>query len=284
MANKYTRETTAILDLAQENAKNFKHTLVGSEHLLVSIASANYTSAGELLNDFNITSENVNDEIKLTTGYGKFKIDPKTFLPYSPKAKEILDRAMEIATINLADEIAPEHLLFSILKDEISIAGRVLISLNVNPQDLIKELMLRFRLKDFPRREKKAQGNFDPTSSHFADNSNKPKQKLVEKYSRDLTKLAQQGKMETAIGRDNEIRRVIQILSRKTKNNPVLVGEPGVGKTAIIEGLAKLINENNVPDTLKNKRILSLDLTGLIAGTKFRGEFEERIKTIIDEV
>lgn len=284
MENKYSQQTQLVLDNAQEQAKRFNHSTVGVMHLLIALTTSRSTQAGQLLNDFGINTDVVLQEVEKNEGYGFAPANAsQMYLPYSPKAKEVLDLSMRIALNNGATEINNVHLLLALIDDETTISSRVLVNLGVNLISIRQEIAGRFRVRIQNGDRKNRNENINPNDMNRPD---KKQEKLmtVDQFSRDLTQLARDGQIETAISRESEINRMVQILSRKTKNNPVLVGEPGVGKTAIVEGLAKMIAEDTVAGPLKDKRILSLDLTSMIAGTKFRGEFEERMKNVIEEV
>ena len=275
MADQYTNSAKTVLAIAQDQAKYFRHLAVGTEHLLLALAMERQGVAGKILSEFSVTAKDVQEEIEHYTGFGvQQSFDPDLYLPYSPKAGAVLNWAKEQSETLGQQEIGTELILLSLIQDQSILAGRVLLALDVNLTDLQKAILRRLGISDLRKQLKRA----------------KPHQKPIEgtptldKLGRDLTQVARTEHLDPVIGRDNEVRRVVQILSRRTKNNPVLVGEPGVGKTAIAEGLAQRIAKGQVPDNLKHKRLMVLDMGSLVAGTKYRGEFEARLKQIIDEI
>ncbi|WP_461239967.1 ATP-dependent Clp protease ATP-binding subunit [Paucilactobacillus sp. N302-9] len=275
MDNLFTPSAKNVLVLAQEQAKYFKHQAIGTEHLLLALSIEENGIANKVLRQFSITEDDIREEIERFTGYGTLKnADKDTYLPYSPKAKEVLSIAGDEAKRLGAIKIGTEHLLLALLSDESVLSSRILLSLNVDLNQARKVVMRRLGITETPKKRQ----------------ANRGKQQQVEgtptldSLARDLTQSARENKMDPVVGRNQEVRRVIQILSRRTKNNPVLVGEPGVGKTAIAEGLAQRIVAGDVPDDLAQKRLMMLDMGSLVAGTKYRGEFEDRLKKVIDEI
>ncbi|MGX7051383.1 ATP-dependent Clp protease ATP-binding subunit [Leuconostoc palmae] len=274
MDNNYTASAQNVLILAQEQAKYFKHQAVGTEHLLLSLAIEKEGVASKILGQFNVSDDDIREEIEHFTGYGMTAhYDKNVYLPYSPKAGDILRQSVEESKALAQSRMGTEHILLALLQDESILSSRILLALDVNLQEMRRAILRKLGVTDvrkqMKQREKKQSSQGTPT---------------LDSLARDLTQVAREGKMDPIIGRDQEVRRVVQILSRRTKNNPVLIGEPGVGKTAIAEGLAQKIISNEVPDTLKNKRLMALDMGSLVAGTKYRGEFEDRLKKIIDEI
>lgn len=274
MDNNYTASAQNVLILAQEQAKYFKHQAVGTEHLLLSLAIEKEGVASKILGQFNVSDDDIREEIEHFTGYGMTAhYDKNVYLPYSPKAGDILRQSVEESKALAQSRVGTEHILLALLQDESILSSRILLALDVNLQEMRRAILRKLGVTDvrkqMKQREKKQSSQGTPT---------------LDSLARDLTQVAREGKMDPIIGRDQEVRRVVQILSRRTKNNPVLIGEPGVGKTAIAEGLAQKIISNEVPDTLKNKRLMALDMGSLVAGTKYRGEFEDRLKKIIDEI
>jgi ATP-dependent Clp protease ATP-binding subunit ClpC len=275
MDNLFTPSAKNVLVLAQEQAKYFKHQAIGTEHLLLALSIEENGIANKVLRQFSINEDDIREEIERFTGYGTLKnADKDTYLPYSPKAKEALSIAGDEAKRLGAVKIGTEHLLLALLSDESVLSSRILLSLNVDLNQARKVVMPRLGVTETPKkrqanRGKQQQAEGTPT---------------LDSLARDLTQSARENKMDPVVGRNQEVRRVIQILSRRTKNNPVLVGEPGVGKTAIAEGLAQRIVAGDVPDDLAQKRLMMLDMGSLVAGTKYRGEFEDRLKKVIDEI
>ena len=261
----FSEKANTSLNKAVECAEDLGHTYIGSEHLLLGLLESADSVAGKLLLSKGVTGKKVYDIIRETVGAGiPTELSPADF---TPRSKHIIEMAIYLAVSTNQALAGTEHILLSICREGNGYGCQLLIKLGVNMQSLVKELTT----------SPKAQHS-KSLSQHKNSNSQ------LEKYSRDLTSLAKENKIDPVIGREKEIERVIQILSRRSKNNPCLIGEPGVGKTAIAEGLALKIAKGTVPELLKDKRLLSLDLTGMVAGTKYRGDFEERIKGIIDEV
>ena len=260
----FTERANKALNNAIISAEKLGHNYIGSEHLLLGLLSDSASEAGRLLMSKGLTYDNAVTIIKSNIGTGfPVELDASDL---TPRAKHIIEGALSLS-ISMGQSLAgTEHILLSICREGSGMACEIITVAGLSAQNIIQELGgLRRRPGKDSRDDNQEEDN-------------------LEKFSRDLTKLAKENKIDPVIGRDEEIQRVIQILSRRTKNNPCLIGEPGVGKTAIAEGLALKIINGEVPELLNNKRILSLDLTGMVAGTKYRGDFEERIKNVIDEV
>lgn len=274
MDNNYTASAQNVLVLAQEQAKYFKHQAVGTEHLLLALAIEKEGIASKILGQFNIADDDIREEIEHFTGYGMTsRYDKNSYLPYSPKAANILRQAGEESQALAQPTVGTEHILLALLQDESILSSRILLALDANLQDMRRAVLRKLGITDvrkqMKQRTKQQQTQGTPTLDGLA---------------RDLTQIASEGNMDPIIGRAKEVRRVIQILSRRAKNNPVLIGEPGVGKTAIAEGLAQKIIAGEVPSALQGKRVMALDMGSLVAGTKYRGEFEDRLKKIIEEI
>ncbi|BAP85086.1 ATP-binding subunit of Clp protease and DnaK/DnaJ chaperones [Paucilactobacillus hokkaidonensis JCM 18461] len=277
MNNLFTPSAKNVLVLAQEQAKYFKHQAVGTEHLLLALSIEQNGIANKVLQQFTVTEDDIREEIERFTGYGTLSnVDKDTYLPYSPKAKEVLAVAGDEAKRLGAVKIGTEHLLLALLSDESILSSRILMNLNVDLVQTRKIILRRLGVTDTPKRH---QANRAKTAQQQPEGT-----PTLDSLARDLTQSAREDKMDPVVGREQEVRRVIQILSRRTKNNPVLIGEPGVGKTAIAEGLAQRIVAGNVPEDMAGKRIMMLDMGSLVAGTKYRGEFEDRLKKVIDEI
>lgn len=270
--NGFTTKANEALNQAISSAENLGHTYVGSEHLLLGLLKIGGGFAAALLNKSGITAEGVEELIRAQIGCGTpTKLSPDYF---TPRAKRAVENAMASCANNGKKYVGTEHLLLGILSDGDNYAIRFLSELGADAAALTRETLKASGIDGYsgegkPKTYQKPQDDKVPTLS---------------KYGRELTAEAKKGKLDPVIGREKEIERVIQILCRRTKNNPCLIGEPGVGKTAIAEGLAQKIADGDVPEILENKRVFALDLTGMVAGTKYRGDFEERIKTAIDEV
>lgn len=272
----FTQRAKAVLTIAQEEAKYFKHQSVGSEHILLALVIEQNGIAGKTLREMNITENDIREEIEHLTGYGTVRQYPENaYLAYSPRAKQTFVYAGDEAKRLGALQIGTEHLLLGLLRDEDILASRIMLNLGLSLAKMRQLLKKKMGINDTKnaggagrrRPQEKAQGT--PT---------------LDSLARDLTKLARDKRLDPVVGRAKEVKRLIQILSRRTKNNPVLVGEPGVGKTAIAEGLAQKIIHGEVPEDMQNKRLMMLDMGALVAGTKYRGEFEDRMKKIIDEI
>lgn len=273
----FTTRAKAVLAIAQEEAKYFKHQAVGSEHLLLALVIEQEGIAGKVLREMNVRENDVREEIEHLTGYGMMKTYPEgSFLPYSPRARQIFAYAGDEAKRLNSPQIGTEHLLLGLLRDEEILASRIVLNLGFSLAK-VRQLLK----KTMGVTENKGTGNRRRQTRTNAQNEGTP---TLDSLARDLTQLARDNRLDPVVGRRSEVKRLIQILSRRTKNNPVLVGEPGVGKTAIAEGLAQKIVHGEVPEDMVNKRLMMLDMGALVAGTKYRGEFEDRMKKIIDEI
>ena len=267
----FTQKANTALNAAIEYAENLGHTYIGSEHLLLGLLSSEGSVAYTALTARNITADNVETAVRNSVGIGT----PTVLSPndFTPRSKNIIETAVTIARSLGHGYVGTEHLLIAILRDSSCYAMDILDAMNVSAADIAEEITKSVNV---------SQNDASPKSKE--QSKGKTETPTLDQFGRDLTAIARQGKIDPVIGRQKEIERVIQILCRRTKNNPCLIGEPGVGKTAIAEGLALKIASGEVPEILKDKRIVALDLTGMGAGTKYRGDFEERIKSAIDEV
>lgn len=265
----FTEKANKSLNAAVKAAEDLGHTYIGSEHILLGLLSDTSTVAGAVLVAHNITYADIEEELKRSIGVGvPTELQPDDF---TPRSKNILETSVAFARQMGQQLVGTEHVLLAIAREGSCSATLLLSRAGVSMQDIVNDV------------SKALMGG---TANAGTDNKDggKENESMLSQFGRDLTKLAKDGKIDPVIGRQKEIERVIQILSRRTKNNPCLIGEPGVGKTAIAEGLALKIVSGEVPELLKDKKIYSLDLTGMVAGTKYRGDFEERIKKVIDEV
>ncbi|VDG24927.1 ATP-dependent Clp protease ATP-binding subunit [Lactiplantibacillus mudanjiangensis] len=277
MDNLFTPSAKSVLVLAQEQAKYFKHQAVGTEHLLLALAIEKNGIANKVLQQYAVTEDDIREEIERFTGYGTLSnVGKDTYLPYSPKAKEILSIAGDEAKRLGANKIGTEHLLLAMLSDESILSSRILMNLNLDLGQTRKVVLRKLGVSDAMNKRNKGT---QPNRAKSAEGT-----PTLDSLARDLTQLASEKAMDPVVGRSKEVKRVIQILSRRTKNNPVLIGEPGVGKTAIAEGLAQKIVAGDVPSDMADKRLMMLDMGSLVAGTKYRGEFEDRLKKVIDEI
>ncbi|WP_258088273.1 ATP-dependent Clp protease ATP-binding subunit [Weissella fangxianensis] len=278
MDNQYTPSAKNVLVVAQEQAKYFKHQAVGTEHLLLALAIEQEGIASKVMQQFNVVDDDIKSQIEQFTGYGTLsRAEKESYLPYSPKAAEILRLANESAVKLHQERTGTEHLLLALLSDETIFSSRILINLGVNPQEMRRAILRKLGVSEAPKRR-------DPRRKRGNQAQQTEGTPTLDALARDLTQLARDKKMDPVVGRETEVKRVIQILSRRTKNNPVLIGEPGVGKTAIAEGLAQKIIAGDVPSDMTQKRLMMLDMGSLVAGTKYRGEFEDRLKKVIDEI
>lgn len=278
MDRKFTRQAEAALKLAKTTAKSCEHSYIGTEHLLTGLLKEPEGTAGKILAEFGVDQEKLMELIGqlVAPPQGETALKEPKDPQYSPRSRKILEQALEDAE-SMECTAGTEHILLALLKETDCVGTRLLFTMGVNIQKLFAAVLTAMGFDNDTIAEEfqyaRNVGNKRTTSTPTLD-----------QYSRDLTELAAEGKLDPVVGRDKEISRLIQILSRRTKNNPCLVGEPGVGKTAIAEGLAQRIVMGMVPDTVKDKRLVVLDLSGMVAGSKYRGEFEERIKNVVQEV
>ena len=277
MQEKYTESAKHALDLAKKAALSYGHVALGTEHILLGLMEEPTGTAGKVLKEAKATPEKLKELLdKLVHGENEEKSGKKA-LEYTPRAEYVLENAVEEAESFHQELVGTDHLLLALIKETDCVAARLLFTMGVNMQKLYIDTLTAMGMDISEAKEElQAMKNTGEDSV-----GNTP---MLDKYSRDLTRMAAAGKLDPVIGRETEIGRIIQILSRRTKNNPCLIGEPGVGKTAIVEGLAQRIVEGTVPETIAGKRVLVLDLSGMVAGSKYRGEFEERIKKVIAEV
>ena len=265
MFERFTERARRVIILAREEAGRFRHDFVGTEHILLGLIRDGEGIATAVLQRLGVRLETVKAEVeRALAGF------PKTLtfgeVPFTPQAKRVLELSIEEARQLGHNYIGTEHLLLGLMKEGQCIAAKILESLGARLEEVRQETLALLGDQYYPRPKKRSQTP------------------VLDEFARDLTQLAREGKLDPVIGREMEIERVIQVLSRRTKNNPVLIGEPGVGKTAIVEGLAQKIVNHDVPDVLVNKRLLQLDLGALVAGTKYRGQFEERLKAVMKEI
>ena len=270
--NKFTPRAEEALRLSQESAEELGHGYVGSEHLLLGLLREEEGLAHRVLTEYGLTDEMILSVLRRSVGAGLAGTAPSQGL--TPRAKGVVELAVSEAARMGSPMIGTEHLLMGILREGGNMALRILRTVGVDPKKMYSSIVQK--INEAPKAA--------PAGAVSSTKESGKKGSALEEFTRDLTESARAGRLDPVIGRDEEIRRVIQILSRRTKNNPVLIGEPGVGKTAIAEGLAERIAAADVPEELLDKRVLSLDPSGMVAGTKYRGEFEERIKKTIDEV
>ena len=275
MIYKFTARAEKALEIANEVALELGHNYIGTEHILYGLCKEGTGVASKVLTNQNITDEDILGEIEMLIGVGE-PLNENDSLGFTPRSKRIIENAFVEARKLGSEFIGTEHILIGIMREGDSVAVRIMMDLNIDPRRLYNEIVKVLN-----------EDGTDTNSSRSADSKNSGSfnsTPTLNQFGSDLTKSAREGKLDPVIGRRNEIDRVTQILSRRTKNNPCLIGEPGVGKTAVVEGLAEKIVTDDVPEMLKNKRVVTLDISGMVAGAKYRGDFEERIKKCLAEV
>ena len=273
MVYKFTNRAEKALEIANDLAMELGHNYIGTEHILYGLAKEGTGVASKVLELQNVTPEQIKEEIEALIGVGA-ELENGT-VGFTPRTKRVIENAFREARKLGSEYIGTEHLLIGIMREGDSIAVRIMMNLNVNPQKLYTEILKVVNEDEAALNNEKSNNN-----SYGSYNQTT----TLNQYGTDLTKQAKDGKLDPVIGRKKEIDRVIEILSRRTKNNPCLIGEPGVGKTAVVEGLAEKIISEDVPEMLKNKRVVSIDISSMVAGAKYRGDFEERIKKCLEEV
>ena len=271
MFERFTERARQVVVLAQDEARALKHNYIGTEHILLGLLREEEGLAARVLESLDITVEEVRAQVARIVGQGDEVTTGQ--IPFTPRAKKVLELALREALSLGHNYIGTEHILLGLVRENEGVAARILLDFDADAEKIRNEII---RMLSGPGRR---QGGATGASGEKGKSS-----KLLDQFGRNLTKQAQEGKLDPVVGRQTEIERVMQILSRRTKNNPVLIGEPGVGKTAVVEGLAARISANQVPDILKGKQIYTLDLAALVAGSKYRGEFEERLKKVMKEI
>jgi ATP-dependent Clp protease ATP-binding subunit ClpC len=267
---RFTERARQVVVLAQDEARALKHNYIGTEHILLGLLREEEGLAARVLESLDITVEEVRAQVARIVGQGDEVTTGQ--IPFTPRAKTVLELALREALSLGHNYIGTEHILLGLVRENEGVAARILLDFDADAEKIRNEII---RMLSGPGRRQQG-GSGTPEKSKSS--------KLLDQFGRNLTKLAAEGKLDPVVGRQTEIERVMQILSRRTKNNPVLIGEPGVGKTAVVEGLAARISSNQVPELLKNKQIYTLDLAALVAGSKYRGEFEERLKKVMKEI
>src|SRR5918997_1019438 len=276
----FTDRVRKVLQIAREEAARLHHEYVGTEHILLGLIREGEGVAAAVLTNLNVDLEDIQQKIEETVKKGKAAAAAGPDLPYTSRAKKVLELAMTEARELNHSYVGTEHLLLGLLREEKGIAAQVLTDAGVNLEQSRAET-LRLLGSDMPQA---SAGGSSSQPSSAPKSEKKSKTPALDHFCRDLTQLAAEGQLDPTIGRAKEIERVMEILARRKKNNPVLIGEPGVGKTAIVEGLALLIANGLCPDVLRDHRVLSLDMAAVIAGTKYRGQFEERLKAVMNEI
>lgn len=277
MYERFTDRARKVMQLANQEAQRFNHEYIGTEHILLGLVKEGSGVAANVLKNLDIDLRKIRLEVEKIVQSGPDMVTMGK-LPQTPRAKKVIEYSIEEARNLNHNYVGTEHLLLGLLREQEGVAAQVLMNLGLKLED-VREEVLNLLGHNMATEE-----NPSGSSSERQTNKGKSKTPALDSFGRDLTELARQGKLDPVIGRANEIERVIQVLSRRTKNNPVLLGEAGVGKTAIVEGLAQLVVDSNVPELLRDRRIVVLDLAMMVAGTKYRGQFEERIKAVMNEV
>src|SRR5881275_1553860 len=277
MYERFTDRARKVMQLANQEAQRFNHEYIGTEHILLGLVKEGSGVAANVLKNLDIDLRKIRLEVEKIVQSGPDMVTMGK-LPQTPRAKKVIEYSIEEARNLNHNYVGTEHLLLGLLREQEGVAAQVLMNLGLKLED-VREEVLNLLGHNMATEE-----SGSPGSGERQANKGKSKTPALDSFGRDLTELARQGKLDPVIGRANEIERVIQVLRRRTKNNPVLLGEAGVGKTAIVEGLAQLVVDSNVPELLRDKRIVVLDLAMMVAGTKYRGQFEERIKAVMNEI
>ncbi len=278
MFERFTERARQVVVLAQEEARTLKHNYIGTEHILLGLLREEEGLAARVLESLDITTERVRAQVVRIVGSGEEVTSGQ--IPFTPRAKKVLELALREALSLGHNYIGTEHILLGLVRENEGVAARILLDFDADSEKIRNEVI---RMLSGPGgRRQGSSGQSQGGSSGSGEG--KKSSKLLDQFGRNLTRLASEGKLDPVVGRETEIERIMQILSRRTKNNPVLIGEPGVGKTAVVEGLAQRIVNADVPQLLADKQIYTLDLAALVAGSKYRGEFEERLKKVMKEI
>jgi ATP-dependent Clp protease ATP-binding subunit ClpC len=280
MYERFTDRARKVMQLANQEAQRFNHEYIGTEHILLGLVKEGSGVAANVLKNLDIDLRKIRLEVEKIVQSGPDMVTMGK-LPQTPRAKKVIEYSIEEARNLNHNYVGTEHLLLGLLREQEGVAAQVLMNLGLKLEDVREEVL---NLLGHNMATEESGSGSSGGSTERQGNKGKSKTPALDSFGRDLTELARQGKLDPVIGRANEIERVIQVLSRRTKNNPVLLGEAGVGKTAIVEGLAQLVVDSNVPELLRDRRIVVLDLAMMVAGTKYRGQFEERIKAVMNEV
>ena len=284
MFERFTERARKVVVLAQEEARHFNHNYIGTEHLLLGLLREDEGVAARALTSLNVTLDEVREQVESIVGYGEEGTGGQA--PFTPRSKKVLELALREALQLGHNYIGTEHILLGLVRESEGVAARVLSNLDVDPDKVRREVvrMLGGGRSGRGGRGQQGGGGEGSSSRSGGGEAKRPKTRQLDQYGRNLTSYAHEDNLDPVIGRSEEIERIMQILVRRTKNNPVIIGEPGVGKTAIVEGLAEEIAEDRVPELLAGKEVYTLDLGALVAGSKYRGEFEERLKKIMKEI
>lgn len=282
MYERFTDRARKVMQLANQEAQRFNHEYIGTEHILLGLVKEGSGVAANVLKNLDVDLRKIRLEVEKIVQSGPDMVTMGK-LPQTPRAKKVIEYAIEEARNLNHNYVGTEHLLLGLLREQEGVAAQVLMNLGLKLED-VREEVLNLLGHNMESGESTGGGGGGGGNERTSNKASKSKTPALDSFGRDLTELARQGKLDPVIGRQNEIERVIQVLSRRTKNNPVLLGEAGVGKTAIVEGLAQMVVDGNVPELLRDRRIVVLDLAMMVAGTKYRGQFEERIKAVMNEV
>ena len=280
MFERFTERARQVVVLAQEEARTLKHNYIGTEHILLGLLREEEGLAARVLEGLEITVEEVRAQVIRIVGSGEEVTSGQ--IPFTPRAKKVLELALREALSLGHNYIGTEHILLGLVRENEGVAARILADFDADSEKIRNEII---RMLSGPgRRQGQSGGGSGGGGGAAGQTGDKKSSKLLDQFGRNLTKMAEDGKLDPVVGRQKEIERVMQILARRTKNNPVLIGEPGVGKTAVVEGLAQRISSGQVPELLRGKQIYTLDLAALVAGSKYRGEFEKRLKKVMKEI
>ena len=279
MFERFTERARQVVVLAQDEARALKHNYIGTEHILLGLLREEEGLAARVLDSLDITVEDVRANVARIVGQGEEVTTGQ--IPFTPRAKKVLELALREALSLGHNYIGTEHILLGLVRENEGVAARILLDFDADAEKIRNEII---RMLSGPGRRSQSGGAAAGAGAGAGSPESKKSSKLLDQFGRNLTKLATEGKLDPVVGRQTEIERMMQILVRRMKNNPVLIGEPGVGKTAVVEGLAQRVSSGQVPDLLKNKQIYTLDLAALFAGSKYRGEFEERLKKVMKEI
>jgi len=282
MFERFTERARQVVVLAQEEARTLKHNYIGTEHILLGLLREEEGLAARVLESLEITVERVRAQVVRIVGSGEEVTSGQ--IPFTPRAKKVLELALREALSLGHNYIGTEHILLGLVRENEGVAARILLDFDADSEKIRNEVIRMLSGPGGRQRSSSGAGSGSGAATGGGQGEGKKSSKLLDQFGRNLTKLAADGKLDPMVGRETEVERIMQILSRRTKNNPVLVGEPGVGKTAVVEGLAQRITNADVPELLKGKQIYTLDLAALVAGSKYRGEFEERLKKVMKEI
>ncbi|HHK40834.1 MAG TPA: AAA family ATPase, partial [Planctomycetaceae bacterium] len=285
MYERFTDRARKVMQLANQEAQRFNHEYIGTEHILLGLVKEGSGVAANVLKNLNVNLRSIRLEVEKLVQSGPEMVTMGK-LPQTPRAKKVIEYAMEEARNLNHNYVGTEHILLGLLREHEGVAAQVLMNLGLKLEDVREEVLnlLGHGLEGGEGGERGGTEGAGSESSSSSSRGGRSRTPALDSFGRDLTAMARQGKLDPVIGREREIERSIQILCRRTKNNPVLLGEAGVGKTAIVEGFAQRVVAGNVPELLADKRIVVLDLAMMVAGTKYRGQFEERIKAVMNEV